>query len=77
MIRNVRLARQAVVTERRADGCLVLRSPDRLPDYPRRLTERLDHWAERAPDRVFLAQRGPAGWAEQSIGRAAGRRALG
>jgi feruloyl-CoA synthase len=73
MIRNVRLARQAVVTERRADGCLVLRSPDRLPDYPRRLTERLDHWAERAPDRVFLAQRGPAGWAELTYAQARSR----
>jgi feruloyl-CoA synthase len=73
MIRSVRLARQAVVAERRADGCLVLRSPERLPDYPRRLTERLDHWAARAPERVFLAQRGPGGWIELTYAQARSR----
>jgi feruloyl-CoA synthase len=58
--RSVRLARQAVVAERRG-GNVYLRSPDPLPAYPRKLTERLDHWAEHAPERVFLAQRGPDG----------------
>ena len=59
--RSVRLARQSVVAQRRPDGAVCLRSPDPLPEYPRKLTERFDHWAERAPERVFLAQRGPDG----------------
>src|SRR5262245_19875944 len=58
--RDVRLARQAVVAERRG-GNLYLRSPEALAAYPRKLTERLDYWAERAPDRLFLAQRGADG----------------
>src|SRR5581483_12066326 len=35
--------------------------PQPLPAYPRALTERLVHWANTAPDRVFLAQREPGG----------------
>jgi feruloyl-CoA synthase len=59
--RSVRLARQSVVAERRAHGVVCLRSPDTLPEYPRKLTERFDHWAEHAPELVFLAQRGVDG----------------
>jgi len=71
--RSVRLARQSVVAERRA-GNLHLRSPDPLPAYPRKLTERFDHWAERAPQRLFLAQRGPDGaWLRLAYGEARDR----
>jgi feruloyl-CoA synthase len=58
--RSIRLAAPAVLAERRA-GALYLRSPHPLPRYSRTMTERLDDWAERAPERVFLAQRGPDG----------------
>ena len=34
-----------------------LRSPHALSAFPVKLTERLEYWAECAPDRVFLAQR--------------------
>jgi len=72
--RSVRLARQSVIAERRADGALLLRSPDALPEYPRRLTERLDHWAEVAPGRLFLAQRGLDGaWLHLTYGEARSR----
>ena len=60
--RSVRLARPSVVAQRRADGSTLLRSPHPLPEYPRKLTERLDHWARVAPDRVLFAQRQGAGW---------------
>ena len=71
--RSVRLARQTVVAERRA-GNLYLRSPDPLPEYPRKLTERLDHWAERAPERVFIAQRGTDGaWRHLTYAQARSR----
>ena len=71
--RSVRLARQTVLAERRA-GNVYLRSPDPLPEYPRKLTQRLDHWAEHAPERVFLAQRGPDGaWRHLTYAQARGR----
>ena len=38
-----------------------MRSPEPLPPYPETLTERLAHWAKTAPERIFLAQRDPAG----------------
>ena len=59
--RSIRLATPAVAVERHADGTVRLRSSPPLGEYPRALTERLDSWAEHAPERVFLAQRGPDG----------------
>ena len=60
-IRSVRLASPALSVERSADGTVLLRSSEPLGAYPRALTERLDYWAGRAPDRLFLAQRGADG----------------
>jgi feruloyl-CoA synthase len=69
--RQVRLGPRDVHVERRADGCVVLRSPHRLGRYPRKLTERLDLWADKVPDRVFLAQRdGAGGWRTVTYGQA-------
>ncbi len=47
-----------------ADGTLRAHAEVSLGPYPARLTERLEHWAGYAPDRVFLAERTPdgAGW---------------
>jgi hypothetical protein len=36
---------------------MLLRSPQQLQAYPPRLSDMLCHWAARAPDRVFLAER--------------------
>jgi len=55
--RPVRLGPRDVVVERRSNGVLLLRSPHQLGPYPTRLTERLEYWAARAPDRVLFAQR--------------------
>jgi feruloyl-CoA synthase len=60
-LRPVRLAPPDVVVERRPDGAMLLRSPHPLEPYPKRLTERLVHWADAAGDRVFLAQRDAGG----------------
>jgi feruloyl-CoA synthase len=60
-LRPVRLGAAAVEIERRADGAMVLRSPRPLDAYPQRLTERLAHWANAAPERIFLAQRDRSG----------------
>jgi feruloyl-CoA synthase len=59
--RSVRLAEPAISVEHRADRAIVMRSRDPLGPYPVKLTERLDYWAGQAPERVFLAQRGPDG----------------
>ncbi|HEY5147417.1 MAG TPA: feruloyl-CoA synthase [Polyangiaceae bacterium] len=45
----------------RPDGSTLLRSRVPLGAYPRVVTERLVHWAEQTPDRVFLARRDAQG----------------
>jgi feruloyl-CoA synthase len=56
-LRPVRLGPADVLLDRKTDGTIILRSPHPLDSYPQKLTERLEHWAKAAPDRVFLAQR--------------------
>ena len=58
---NLRFAPAAVETERRKD-CIYLRSPQKLGAYPRCVTEWLVQWSDRAPTRVFLAERKGDGW---------------
>jgi feruloyl-CoA synthase len=41
------------------DGTIYIRSKASLPDIPDNITFKLDEWAEKAPARVFLADRGP------------------
>ena len=73
-MRPVRVGPRDVVVERRADGTIHLRSPHPLPPYPAKLTERLEHWAEVAPARTFLAQRTAAGdWRRLSYAEALAR----
>jgi feruloyl-CoA synthase len=43
------------------DGVVYMQSPHRLGPFPERLTERLDAWAQEAPDRIFLAERASGG----------------
>ena len=47
--------------ETRPDGSTVLRSTEALQPYPARLTDRLAHWAQVAPQRTFAARRGADG----------------
>ena len=51
----------AVAVTRRADGAVVLRSPEALGPHPDKLTERFVDWAENAPDRVFIGERDASG----------------
>jgi len=60
-VRKVNVQGAEAVFDRRPDGTLYVRSPRPPGPYPRNLTERLEHWAQQAPDRVFLAQRNAAG----------------
>jgi feruloyl-CoA synthase len=40
-----------------APGVHYLRAEQALQDYPARITDRLQHWAEQAPKRIFMARR--------------------
>lgn len=46
------------VAEHRADGSIVLRSPDPLRDGARCVGDWLEQWARQTPDAIFLAERG-------------------
>jgi feruloyl-CoA synthase len=57
--------------EQRADGAIVVRSTEPLEPYPARLTDRLLHWAEVAPERTLVARRAAGGeWRRVSFGQA-------
>jgi feruloyl-CoA synthase len=60
-VRKVNVPGAEAIFDRRPDGTLYVRSPRPLGPYPEKLTERLEHWAAQAPDRVFLAQRDAIG----------------
>lgn len=60
-VRPVRVASLGAIVDRRPDGVTYVRSPMRLGEYPGKVTDRLEYWAVRAPQRIFLAQRGPSG----------------
>jgi len=50
-----------VVIERAPGGVIYARCPHPLGSYPEKLTESLDYWASAAPERTFMAKRGPSG----------------
>jgi len=58
---SVRLAQPAIRAERRDDGVIVLSSTEHCDDAPRQLSDDLRMWATRAPERIFLAERGSDG----------------
>ncbi len=60
-LRPVRLGSPDVAFATRPDGSIDIRPRGTLPPYPARLTERLEHWAAAAPDRIFLARRDAGG----------------
>jgi feruloyl-CoA synthase len=45
-----------------ADGNVCISNSSHIGDFSSRVTERLEHWAATAPNRVFLARRSEAGW---------------
>lgn len=63
-------ASAAVLSEARADGSVVLRCPRALGGYARCLGEYLEHWAQAAPTRLFLAERQGDGWRKVSYAQA-------
>ena len=67
---SLSFAPAAVEVERRADGVLVLRSPQRLQAHARCLGEHLERWAREAPERCVLAERAGADWRRLTFGEA-------
>jgi feruloyl-CoA synthase len=59
---NLRFAPAEVKVEKRADGGMVLRSPQKLGPHARCVTEWLVRWALEKPERIFLAERKGEGW---------------
>lgn len=47
--------------DHRADGTVIMAQKGELPDHPQVLAHYLDHWAEVAPDRTWIARRGAQG----------------
>src|SRR4051812_21983051 len=64
-LREISFGPPAATIDRRADGTIYVRPKSALGEYPVRLTDRLHHWAEFAPERVFMAERDQNGaWRE-------------
>ena len=60
-IRAVNMGPRRTTMASRADGALLLRSPVALEPYPRCITERFEHWARAAPERIWIARRDGSG----------------
>jgi feruloyl-CoA synthase len=56
-LRRISFGDPAVSIERAANGTIYLRPKTPLGDYPRRLTDRLHHWAQATPNTTFMAER--------------------
>ena len=70
-VRPVHVIAPRAVFEHTPNGVIYARSTEPLDAYPERLTDCLKSWAEKAPDRVFLAQRAPNGqWETASYSHA-------
>ena len=57
---------------RRADGTILLRSPQAIAPYARCVTEWLVRWSDRTPERTFLAERKGDSWRRTSYREAYG-----
>ncbi len=59
--RDVRFGPRDVTMTRDEHGVIYVRPVHPLGKYPAKLTEKLDYWAQKAPDRVFMGQRDGSG----------------
>lgn len=60
-IRKVALGSADIAWEKRGDGSILVWQKDPLPPYPDRLSDRIYHWAQKTPERVWMAERGADG----------------
>lgn len=59
--KEIDLATPHIERQDLGDGQFILRSSDLLKPYAENLLQFLEHWAEKTPDHVFLAERGTNG----------------
>ncbi|MEM9939566.1 MAG: feruloyl-CoA synthase [Pseudomonadota bacterium] len=76
--REVPYLPQKLSVDRREDGSILIENGQPLKPYPDHMLEPIRHWAETAPDRIWLAQRDPVdpskpGWQEITYAKAWGR----
>ncbi|MDZ7905864.1 MAG: feruloyl-CoA synthase [Cypionkella sp.] len=61
-----------LAVDTRPDGVMVISQTAQMPQWPRCMTERFLHWADTAPDRIWMAERGADGeWQRVSYGQGA------
>jgi feruloyl-CoA synthase len=48
--------------EKREDGSWIIWREDAIADYPERMTDMIDHWADKTPDAVWMAEREGDDW---------------
>jgi feruloyl-CoA synthase len=68
----MRFAPAKVELEKRKDGTMLLRSPQKLGAHARCVTEWLVQWSDKAPERTFLAERSGNSWKKLSYREAYG-----
>ena len=69
--RSVKLWSPRIAWEERANGEFIIWREDPLSPYPDRLNEKLIHWAQVAPERVWMADRAGTGpWRTVTYGEA-------
>src|SRR5580765_6388560 len=70
--RRIEWLARDIAVERRPDGVIVLKSRIPLQPYEKHIPASLAKWADQAPDRIWLAQRGGADrqWRKVSYGEA-------
>src|ERR1043165_1503914 len=59
---TLKFAPARVALEKRGDGSVIVRSPQKLGASARCITEWLSSWSDRAPERDFLCERKGSGW---------------
>ncbi|KXJ56607.1 MAG: feruloyl-CoA synthase [Thalassospira sp. Nap_22] len=67
-LRPVRMGDTRVSMSKKDNGTIYIRSTETPDDYPRAITDKLDHWAQNTPDHLFLADRDKTGgWQKRSF----------
>ncbi|MBY6158947.1 feruloyl-CoA synthase [Pseudooceanicola nitratireducens] len=60
--RQAKLWDPQLAWEERPDGSWLIWREDPIADYPARMTDRIDLWAEKTPDTTWMAERGGDDW---------------
>ena len=66
-LRPVRMGDTRVSVSKKDNGTIYIQSTETPDDYPRAITDKLDHWAQNTPDCLLLADRDKTGsWQKRS-----------